>query len=348
MEKRNLIEEMNGKWLDYYRSLGNDALYDACEKLGQNCPCPKEGGKDGFRLFKDADRTGGGVKQSLQSFSSGYGLLMWLEDKDKREVARDLFKFLDDGTSHTVKTQAKSKAVDIEKNQSITSWVNATWQRAKKLENKHFSAMNYFDSRGVKRAALGSSDLRFAFLNYTHNKVNLGKCPALVARVTNNDNEIVGLHRTYLDKDGKGKKAEIFFEGEKLPSRKLTTSIQRETNGRMIRLFDVSNAGVLHLAEGIETALSVLQVFGQPTYSLINASNFRSFMPHKGVSVIHNWVDKDVSKTGETHAEFFARRMSRLGITVINHVPVLPIPAKEKSIDWNDVLLHQPSAFFID
>ena len=347
-DRRNLINEMQGRWVEYYYSLGIPALTYACDKLGENVPCPVEGGTDGFRLFKDAHTNGGGVKQSQGPFPSGFGLLMWLEDKTAKDVAKDLFAFLDDGNSTTRtfrKAPLKVKS-DPQMDQKIEVWVKGTWERAITPNEKHYSMMNYLATRGIKASALGCSALKFAFLRYTHKGDNLGKFPTMIAKVTNNDGEFVGLHRTYLGKDGS--KADISYHGETLPARKLTSSIKGKSKGRMIRLFELEHAQVIHVAEGLETALSALQVHRKPTYSLINATNYGTFLPPKSVNTIHNWVDKDVSKTGETAALKFTKRMNALGIRVINHLPSMPIPEGEKSIDWNNVLLIHPSAFFIN
>lgn len=360
-EKIDLMAKMRGRWLDYYHSIGNSALSYACEHLGQNVPCPVQGGTDGFRLFKDANDTGGGVKQAEAIFKTGYSLLIWLEDKDKYEVAKDLFKYLEGlDVSHSVSQRQRTpsqKPIDAD---SIVKWVGSTWERAKPIAAKHYTAVNYFDSRGIKQAALGSDQLRFAFLNYWYkpknkDRVNLGKFPSIVARVTNNDNQLVGVHRTYLNADGKPAKANLVYDGIELKSKKLSSSIPDLSAGRMIRLFDLPDTQVLHTAEGIETALSALQVFREPTYSLVNATNFASFIPSKSVRTIHNWVDKDKPKlvrgkwvkTGEDTAVKFKKRMEELGVTVINHFPPMPIPENKKGIDWNDVLVANPSAFYI-
>ena len=37
-------------------------MASALSRLGRHVPCPAHGGKDGFRLFRDTDETGGGIR----------------------------------------------------------------------------------------------------------------------------------------------------------------------------------------------------------------------------------------------------------------------------------------------
>ena len=50
-----------GQWLRIFNILNENQLSVAIAKLGKHVPCPVNGGKDGFRLFKDAAITGGGL-----------------------------------------------------------------------------------------------------------------------------------------------------------------------------------------------------------------------------------------------------------------------------------------------
>lgn len=348
MQQRNLLAEMRGRWVEFYNE-NYPELSHAIDNCGKHVPCPLEGGKDGFSLFKDVNETGGGVKENLADDPikpSGISLLKWLTGKDGTYVARSLYEWLD-GKGYTpdeIKQANYRKPVDPVKMAKVEKWLKSTWNFAKQLESKHYSATNYLKGRKLGDIAMESNELKFAFGSYMHDGENLGKFPMLVAKVSNNDGELVGLHRTYLDKNGK---LDLITEhGEAVPARKLTSSLSNKGKGRMIRLFP-AYTDTLHLAEGIETALSVYSIFREPTWSLINASNFKSFVPPRQIRTIHNWIDKDKSQTGERAAVEFRRRMEELGIRVIDHIPPVPLNG-DKSVDWNDVLVkHSPSAFFI-
>ena len=58
-----------GRWLDILSGLAPD-LRPAVEKRGRHVPCPVHGGKDGFRLFRDADQTGGGICNTVSGWAS--------------------------------------------------------------------------------------------------------------------------------------------------------------------------------------------------------------------------------------------------------------------------------------
>ena len=56
---RTVREAACGKWSFICRSIAPQ-LGEAIEKLGRHVPCPVHGGRDGFRVFKDFEETGGG------------------------------------------------------------------------------------------------------------------------------------------------------------------------------------------------------------------------------------------------------------------------------------------------
>ncbi|HYD30810.1 MAG TPA: primase-helicase zinc-binding domain-containing protein [Azospirillaceae bacterium] len=59
--------------------------------------CPKHGGKDGFRFFRNAALTGGGICNSCTNprtgklgFPDGFDLLMWVNDWTFRETLEEV------------------------------------------------------------------------------------------------------------------------------------------------------------------------------------------------------------------------------------------------------------------
>lgn len=62
-------------------------LRESLEHIGRHGPCPVYGGRDGFRLFKDFEETGGGSSNRDGQFSNGFKLLCWVngENPDNRE-----------------------------------------------------------------------------------------------------------------------------------------------------------------------------------------------------------------------------------------------------------------------
>lgn len=70
-------EAAAGNWLAILATLAPH-IEGALKRPGRHVGCPIHGGKDGFRLFKDVDQTGGGVCNSCGPKKDGISLLMWL------------------------------------------------------------------------------------------------------------------------------------------------------------------------------------------------------------------------------------------------------------------------------
>lgn len=87
-------------------------------------------------------------------------------------------------------------------------------------------------------------------LAYWHDGQRIGTFPALVAAITSPAGELLALHRTYLDPDGR--KATL---PEGAPAKKLTAA-SGPIMGGCIRLAEPTEAGLIGVAEGVETALA--------------------------------------------------------------------------------------------
>jgi hypothetical protein len=92
------------------------------------------------------------------------------------------------------------------------------------------------------------------------------------------------------------------------------------------------------VAEGLETALSVFQVTGIPTWSTVNATLMRSVEIPENVHTVLIWADKDHSRTGQRAAYALKDRLKHQGIQAFVCLPRSPIPSTCRSLDWNDVL----------
>ena len=68
---------LNGQWLQVLAALVPE-LDAAIARKGRHVACPVHGGRDGFRLFKDAEYTGGGVCNTCGIFHDGFELLSWI------------------------------------------------------------------------------------------------------------------------------------------------------------------------------------------------------------------------------------------------------------------------------
>lgn len=108
----------------------------------------------------------------------------------------------------------------------------------------------------------------------------LGVWPAMIAAVQAPDRSLLCLHRTYLSDDYSAKREIVDpATGEILPSKKVTGSFM----GGAIRL--APGAPRIAVAEGIETALSVMQSTGLPTWCAVSLGNMAG--PEGGRRVVH-------------------------------------------------------------
>jgi hypothetical protein len=127
--------------------------------------------------------------------------------------------------------------------------------------------------------------------------------------------EPLGVHRTFLRPDGNGK----------APLEKPKMMLGR---AGVVRLVDLAEIGVgLGLAEGIETALAVMQRIGWgPVWAATSAGAIRSF-PVLRATTLNIFADADT--TGQAAANRCAARWMAAGSDVLVHTP----PAGE---DWAD------------
>lgn len=79
----------SGNWLLILGELAPD-LEPALKKKRGHVSCPVHQGKDGFRLFKDAHRTGGGICSTCGPRHDGFELLMWINRWSFKECLKEV------------------------------------------------------------------------------------------------------------------------------------------------------------------------------------------------------------------------------------------------------------------
>jgi len=82
-----------GQWHRILAALA-PALEAAIKRAGRHVPCPVHGGKDGFRLFRDFDETGGGWCNTCGPRAEGFTVLMWVNRWSFREALEEVGKLL--------------------------------------------------------------------------------------------------------------------------------------------------------------------------------------------------------------------------------------------------------------
>ncbi|MFZ5665781.1 MAG: DUF7146 domain-containing protein [Pseudomonadota bacterium] len=189
------------------------------------------------------------------------------------------------------------------------------WREASMLAGS--PAARYLSARGI---TISSSDLRF------HPRMPLGPkgavrfLPALVAAVRN-DAGILALHRTFLD-----------TASDRLATFEQPKRALGSPGSGAVRLA-YPRGGRLGLAEGNESALSAMQMFGIPCWATLGNERFGLVTIPESVRELHLFVDNDAGGllAEERAREAYASEDRRI-------VTRSPERADE---DWNDVLMRR-------
>ncbi len=145
--------------------------------------------------------------------------------------------------------------------------------------------------------------------------------PAMVAAIQAGDRRVVAVQITMLDPRG---------------DRKAQTKFPRRTFGAMrdgaVRFGAATN--VLGLAEGVETALSAMRLFGVPTWACLGAARMHSVSIPDCVRELHLFADGDDAGENAIRRTAEAHRRSR----ILVHRPLSP------GRDFNDALRESEGA----
>lgn len=203
----------------------------------------------------------------------------------------------------------------------------AIWRHATPLAESD-TALAYLDHRGLgELAADPPADIRaHPALRYYDEGRHIGTFPALVSLIRDPAGKPVGLHRTYLAPDGRGKAP--------VPSpKKMTPAIRANGyRGAAIRLYPATES--LVIAEGIETALALRLALARPVWACISAHGLAGVEIPASVRSVLVAGDHDANRVGQYHADIAARRLAHEGRAVRMMIPDAPG-------DWLDVLTRQ-------
>jgi len=182
----------------------------------------------------------------------------------------------------------------------------------------------YLKSRGLD-PSFGSNALAFhpSLPYYDEENKKVGEFPTLIGRITDSQNNVIGLQRIYLTKDGK--KANV------ASPKKVIGNVK---GGGIY--FDPLEE-VINVAEGPETSLAIRLGTTRPTVSAISANGMQAIQIPALVKTVHIWADLDRSGAGERAMRELANRLLKEGRKVFSHIPTGPIPDGKKGIDWLDI-----------
>lgn len=369
-DKDKVLRAASGNWPEIVQRFSTKTFdKKVINKFGQHGACPCHGGTDGFRFFKDFINTGGGVCNTCGTFSTGIGLLSWLNDIPMNIVINDIGEFLGvepepqrfkpngaypsraSGKGWPAMQRDKQKfvpdreVIDPKAVEEQRQRLNEIWTASVPLSHEIARpARLYFDGRGVNSTRYEVNPLiRFhPELDYWDDDTGeiLGQFPALVMMFVNQQQKPTNLHRIYLTPQGD--KAQVNGDPKKMTKKPDDTTL----TGSAIWLSPPST--VIGVTEGVETGIAVQAGTGLSVAACGNAVLLERFMPPAEVKVIHNFIDKDRSKRGEEAAIALHERMAiaRPEIQIIDHIPPLDIPEDAKSVDWLDVWSQYGKAGF--
>ena len=257
-----------------------------------------KGNKRGTWCAHDDDRKGG----------DALGLVAYIRGQGQADAIQWAKSFLGIGDGEPIRAPVYRAPSSAPEPKSTLPLARAIWAEA--VPAIGTLVERYLASRGLTLPP--RAPLRF------HSACPRGKerLPAMVALMTDPVTATpVGIHRTYLRPDGHGK-----ADGD--PKKMLGGS-------GVIRLSPDDEVTIgLGLTEGIETALSVMQVGWSPVWAATSAGGISTFPVLPGIECLTIFADAD--EAGTKAGKACAERWVREGREVTIHRP----PAGR---DWNDI-----------
>lgn len=304
-----------------------------------DCIMPEHGGKHDFRLDRNVAERGGAIC-TCGSWPDGFALLQarhrWTFPQVKNEVAAVLGLT----ASRHGPLPPRNSFPPRDKDERYYGWLrdtlNRMWSESLVLAQADAEpARLYLRRRGLPFGLLmRSGRIRFhSRLKYVEEGNSTRYFPGLITKVESPHGEPVTLHRTFLT-----------TTGDKAPvtkARRMMPVIEegRTLIGGAVRL--VRPGRVLGVAEGIETAASVIVATGMSVWAALSTSLMAAFEPPEGVEEVWIWADKDRRGGGEQAAVALQQRLVKRGLRARILLPGHAIAPGAKSVDWNDVLLQK-------
>lgn len=318
---RRATDSARGRWRDIFINAGIQAqLVD-----GKARPCPLCGGRDRF-VFDDKHGRGNYFCRQCGP-GDGFALLGQYLGYNFRDalVAVENFCGLTSWNDEIKVTQNKREHRDAE--------VVMTPEKLRRIEMMELWAQaqpiqagdpvfKYLSNRGLNPEKAAYEVRYHSNLSYSDDEGRERTFPAMLARVVDREGCVVNLHRTYLT-----------AEGSKAPVDKVKKLMPGEVRGACVR-FGAYPTQRLNLAEGIETALAVAGITGNPTWATLGCTNLKNleYIP-EGVTRVDIFADHDINFAGQSAAYTLAHRLAVKGYEVEVHIP------KGVATDWLDEAL---------
>jgi putative DNA primase/helicase len=304
MMRPSTIDRAQGRWREILPLFGIDTRF----LRNKHGPCPVCGGKDRFRFD---DKNGNGTFYCNHcGAGNGLTLIMQLKRWDFRTAACEVDKIIGDRPAAPVRQQHPN------------GWRQPIWDIKAILNGATNPAIveSYLRRRGLSissPALLGHPACPY----YDADQKFVGNFPAIIAPMVDRNGVLQSLHRIY--------------DANDLKPRKKTMKPVSTITGAAARLFAPTDE--LGVAEGVETAIAAVELFGVPTWAAITANGVETFEPPAGTRRLVVFGDNDRNYVGQAASCALAKRLIRDGVEVEVRIPPTP------DTDWLDVLQGRPA-----
>lgn len=319
------------RWPEIHAALGIDQRY----LKNKHQPCPACGGKDRFR-YDNKDGNGTFICNHYNNGAGdGFGLVMHFFGCDFQTALKQVSGVLGMDNADPLpipptrpQAQPRPEKDQIEK-------LAALWRSTEPIRPDS-PVIQYLKSRGLEMAHLPENVRSLPEKDYwttgADKPLLLGSFPCMVCAIRDMDEELQGLHLTYLQpsydkpcgEDGlhapRYQKLAIKHPetGEALPAKKMRNRKQGSISGQAVHLFPIPENGRLVIAEGIETALAARELYKAydwGLYAALSTSGMTNFHFPDGIKEIAIIADNDIPRpVGCEAANKLAMRAFKQGI----------------------------------
>jgi len=295
-------------------------------------PCPLCGGRDRFR-YDDKFGTGSYFCSGCGP-GDGIGLIMKFNRWEFKETA----SFIERLTGRPLNEYKPEKPKDMTDYSANKKRLAGIKKGLRSLADPS-PVTKYLDRRGVSDIIMQSAKNLYYHPGIKYwdtsgeKPVCLGEFPCMVAIVTC-VNTPVTMHLTYLTEGGA--KADLPINRKLLP-------VANRADYMEIKLFKPTYSDQakvqMGIAEGIEDALAVTQMFAIPCWSVISTGNMIKWRPPEDISLPNIYGDNDEGGefSGQIAAYTAARDLRRLGFDANVSIPT-------SEADWSAVLSEESAS----
>ena len=285
-------------------------------------PCPLCGKRRKFRLHWHQNRLN---YICVCGNGSLLGLVMESQGLDFKYACNEIDKLIGNEFKPQQKTrQASEEKPQIHKKEQLMNRYEAIHTL------KGSPVEQYLNSRGIHE--LPRMGVKFSAAEFDYAEQRSFNCMYAIA--TTDNYEIAYSHKTYLEG---GAKADIAVNKKMETVNKFNmpcSSCGTEHAANVaVRMFECDS--ILGISEGIESALSAKQLFGVPTWSVLNTSIMKAFKAPSGVKTLVIYADNDNNGAGLA-AAFVCGNKNLLSNNDVSKV-IIRVP-EEKEADFNDML----------